>query len=289
MRLSLKLGALCAGVAIVPVAAASVVVLQRVPSAQATPELSEIQASTTTALALYEKRLEQMRLAAQYLANEIGLRVLLEGSEPLGGPKLARLQDLLSRARDELSLDFVVVADKTGHVIARHNDAPAAGEMLPQSTSRNAIAGKVMADGAQLRHSPQAAVVLERGEILTRLWLDKAARVTRVDGSTLDEALIIESAAPVFSAGQFSGAVLIGQMLNNYYVARPGASLLQTPLIAEVKQTVFPGTESEGGALIVIEDTVVASSVRDPASAHPVLFGARCNTGDAPQVLTWSG
>lgn len=289
MRLSIKLGALCAGVAIVPVAAASIVVLQRVPSPQPMPDTSAIQASSRTALLAYEKRLEQMRLAAQYLANEIGLKVLADGgaSGPPSGPRLARLQDLLSRARDELSLDFVVIADKTGHVIARHNDAPGSGETLPQSSSRNSIAGKVIADGTQLRLSPQAAAAVERGEVLTRLWLDKAARVTRVDGSTLDEALIIESAAPVFSSGQFNGAVLIGQMLNNYYVARPGSSLLQTPLIAEVKQTVFPGTDSEGGALIAIGDTVVASSVRDPSVAHPVLLGAQCNPGSADQIVKW--
>src|SRR5262245_6005286 len=289
MRLSLKLGALCAGAAAVPLVAAAVVVMQRMPAQQSEQPAAEVQAGSRTALVVYEKRLEQMRLAAQHLANEIGLKVLGEGSgsERVSGPKLARLQDLLSRARDELSLDFVVIADSRGQVIARHNDVPAAGETLVQSSSRNLLGAKVVADGSQLRTSPLAAIAVERGEQLTRLWLDKTARVSRADGSVIEDALVIEAAAPMFSSGQFTGAVLIGQMLNNYYVARPGATILQTPLVAEIKQTLFPGSDEGAGAVLALGDTVIASSVRDESATKPALLGASCHTSNAEEVLDW--
>jgi HAMP domain-containing protein len=290
MRLSLKLGALCAGAAIVPLAAASIILLLGPNAETPAPVFEQAEAGARSALSIYEKRLEQMRLASQHLANEIGLKILAQGSEsePLSGAKLARLQDLLSRARDELSLDFLIVTERTGRVIARHNDLPGASETLASPSGGNRLATRVITEGAQLRVSPLADVAVERGEQLSRLWLDKAARVSRPDGTALEDALVIEAAAPIFSSGRFSGAILIGQMLNNYYLARAGANQLQVPLVAEVKQTCFGGNDPERGAVIALGDTIIASSLEDATTTKPALLGSRRTPSQPGETLEWN-
>jgi HAMP domain-containing protein len=288
MRLSVKLGALCATSALLPLAVASVVVLPGIPPTAA-PDypVERLRSDARVAASTYEKRLEQMRLAAQHLANEIAVKIIGPASASAPEPaRMARIQDLLGRVRVDLSLDFLIVTDRTGRVTARHNDQPSPGESV-LAPAKNPIAERVLADGAQMRISPLAGGVVETGEQLRRLWLDQGAAVKRDDGSTLEEAFVIEAAAPIFSGGGFQGAILIGQMLNKYHVARAGANQLQTPLVTELSQTLFASGDREAGALIALGDTIVASSVRESAGSKPVLLGARRNPNvvDGEEIL----
>jgi HAMP domain-containing protein len=152
--------------------------------------------------------------------------------------------------------------------------------------NENPIAQKVIAEGVLLRNSPTAAAAVERGGQLDQLGLKNVAQLMTPDGTSVDGALVLEAAAPIFTAKRFIGAVLIGQMLNNYYRPRPGPSILQTPLVAEVQQTLYGSAEKDAGALIALGDTVVASSVPSTSSANePPLKGAKCHT-DTTEALS---
>src|SRR5262245_39549540 len=83
--------------------------------------------------------------------------------------KMARQLDLLPRAQNDYSLEFLLVADPSGLVIARHNDRPRPGESLTAGDEQNPLAAKVIADAAQLRNMPAAGAVVESGERLARL------------------------------------------------------------------------------------------------------------------------
>src|SRR5205085_11544650 len=131
----------------------------------------------------------------------------------------ARLQDMLPRAQNEFNLDFLIVADTTGRVIARHNDKPQAGETLTSGEDKNPIVEKVISDANLIRNIAVASAIVERGERLTRLGLESMAQVRTGNEVKISDAMILESCAPIFSAGRFVGVVLIGQMLNNYYMA----------------------------------------------------------------------
>lgn len=280
MRLSLKLSALCAAAAMVPLIAASVAIIRRVPSETSGYPAAQLRSEARAATGLYDKRLEQLRLTAQHLATEIAFKIpgALETSSVR---MLGSLQDLLGGARDELSLDFLIVADSTGRVIARHNDRPSDGESILQ----NPLAARTISEGPRLRTAPLAAAVVEAGPQLEKLWLDKASRVTRLDGSVLEEALMIEASAPILGARGFEGAILIGQMMNNYYLARAGNAGLQIPLVGEIKQAVFPGNDAEGGAVVALGNTIIASAVRGPSTSKPPLLGVVRDTSKSDEVL----
>lgn len=273
MRLSLKLAALCAAVALIPIFILLLIVLSEVSAHARAQGIEQLRSDARAAAALCEKRQIEMRSSAQALADEVSNRALVSGDNlDRNSPAAwARLQDMLPRAQTEASLDFAIVTDPLGRVIARHNDRPAPGETLLGSEDKNPLAEKVIA-GDKLAG---ASCVVERGERYTRLGLDRIAPVALSDGSTIDEALMIEAAAPIFSGGRFVGVVLIGQMLNTYYKPRSGAEALQTPLVAEAKQTLYRNGEENAGAVIALGKGIVASSVPSAreSAGEPALAG----------------
>ena len=273
MRLSLKLAALCAAVAFIPILILLLIVLSEVSTYARAQALEQLRSDARAAAALCEKRQIELRGAAQSLAEDVSNRALVSGDNlDRNSPAAwARLQDMLPRAQTEASLDFVIVTDPLGRVIARHNDRPLAGETLLGAEDKNPLAEKVIAGG----NLPIASCVIERGDRYARLSLDRIAQVHLSDGSTIDEALMIEAAAPIFSGGRFVGVVLIGQMLNTYYKPRAGAEALQTPLIAEARQTLLRNGEENAGAVIALGNGIIASSV-PPAresTSEPALAG----------------
>lgn len=272
MRLSLKLAALCAAAAFLPLFIAMFVVGSKVSSDARERALERLRGDARAAYSLYEKRVIELRASVQMLAEEIASRALvsadnLDRNSPAA---LARLQDMLPRAQNDASLDVVIVTDPLGRVIARHNDRPIPGETLLAPNDKNPVAERVITGGNQ----PVASGVIERGERYTRFGLDRIAPIRSPDGSMTEEALMIEAAAPIFSGGRIVGVALIGQMLNTYYKARTGTSSLLTPLVAEARQTLFGGGEEDAGALIALSNVIVASSIPPGDTGAPVLSGS---------------
>ncbi len=286
MRLSLKLGALCAAAAFIPLFIISLLILSEVSAHARQQALEHLRSDARVAASLFDKRLIELRAMTQSLADDIANRALvssdnLDRNNPAGW---ARLQDLLPRAQSEASLDFVIVTDPLGRVIARHNDRPVPGETLLGAGDKNPIAERVIAGGNQ----PAASCVIERGERYARLGLDRMAQLPPSSRSTIDEALMIEAGAPIFGGGRFVGVVLVGQMLNTYYKARATSSPLQTPLVAEARQTLYRSGEEDAGALIALDKVIVASSVppdvtRESASG-PALLGMLHDTAKTEEA-----
>ena len=278
MRLSLKLGALCAATAFFPLVIISILILPQVATHSRQQALEQLRSDARVAASLSEKRLSELRAAALAFADEVANHALVSSDAHGDNPGAwARLQDLLPRIQNEASLDFVIVTDPLGRVIARHNERPLPGETLLGASDRSPVVQKVIAGGNQ----PVSSCVIENGERYARLGLDRIAQVRLSDGSTLDAALMLEAGAPIFSSGRFVGVVLIGQMLNTYYKARAGSSPLQTPLIAEARQVLFRGGEEDAGALIALDKAIVASSVppdSTESTSGPALVGMRHNT-----------
>lgn len=278
MRLSEKLGLLCAIAALFPLALAALVVLPQVSSYSQRKEFASLQSQSRAAAALYEKRLIELRAAAQELADDIFNRALVNSDATTGNapPAYARLQDLVARAQTNYGLDFVIIADQQGHVIARHNDKPMAGETLLGAADKNPVADKVIGGGKQ----SVAACVVERGERLVRLGLDHRAQVKLDNGALIDDALILEAGAPILNGGRMLGVALIGQMFNNDFKPRPGTTPLHDPLVVEIRQTLFRDPDTDAGVLIAYGNGVIASSVLpggqgSPSSEAPLAGVAR--------------
>jgi HAMP domain-containing protein len=296
MKLSEKFAALCAIIAALPLMIAAIVTVSALSSNIRTQALEQLKKEARSAANTYEKRLDAMRITAQQIAVDISNKALVsnestDGSSTGGNHTTAwaRLQDMLPRAQNEFNLDFLIVADTTGRVIARHNDKPGAGETLTTGEDKNPIVAKVISDANLIRNIAVSSAVVEQGERLTRLGLDNMAQVRAGNEVKISEALVIESCAPIFSAGRFVGVVLIGQMLNNYYAARPGANALQTPLVAEIRQVIQPAPDKEAGAVIALGEVIIASSIfASGSSDKPTLLGANHLSAAGDEVLTES-
>ena len=288
MRLSEKLGALSAAVAVLPLIVASILLLYWVSSYATENATGRLQTEARAAASVYRKRLDQLQSASQRFADEIADRALVsaEKSEPDNTNAWARLQDMLPGAQNEYGLDFIIVADSQGRVIARHNDRPSTGETLIGSEDPNPLAQKVLAEGTQLRNSPGAGAIVEGGERLERLGLKNIAQVSNHKEPETKDALVLEACSPIFSAKRFIGLVLIGQVLNNYYRARPGSNSLQSPMLAEVHSTLFPSTDRDAGALVALGNTIIASSIQSGGGQEPPLKGQACHPDNAEETLS---
>jgi hypothetical protein len=304
MKLSQKLGLLCASAAAIPLVVAAAILAAGLSSRARGQAMESLRSDSRAAAGIFEKRLEQMKEAALTLATDISIRgpvALPEGGAAgADASTRARLQDLLVKARDEMSLDFVIVADTAGKVIARNNDVPAAGETILKPDEKNPLAEKVLSEGGHQRASPAAACVIERTPFLIRLWLDKIARLDPYSnytaGQSFSDGLMMEGCAPIYAGGHFAGIVLAGQMLNNFYMARAGASAFQTPLVTEIKRTLYANSDTDGGALAALGDTIVASSVQSASGTEPLLKGVKrspakleetVESGQAEYVVVW--
>lgn len=294
MRLSVKLAALLAVAAILPLLLASILVLYSISSGASDDKSRRLQTDARVAAAIYEKRMAEMRSAAQLLANAIANRAFANpASDDADRKKL--ILDMLAAAQQELSMDFLIVADPQGRVYVRHNNLPEQGETLVDASDKNLVAERVIAEASQLRSSSVAACVVERGQRLARLGLDKRARV-----GDIEDALVIEAAAPIFGASRFLGLVLIGQMLNNSHGAPPNATSLQLPLEEEIEQALFRSVDkdtgkpsAEGGVVIALGNKIIASSLQAGDKSGPTpggaLLGATCDPNKAEETLQDGG
>src|SRR5262249_9256665 len=165
---------------------------------------------------------------------------------------------------------------------------------------KNLLAERVLTDAGRQRASPAAACVVEHAPFLIRLWLDTIARLDPhskdTAGHSFNDALLMEGCAPIYVGGDFAGIVLAGQMLNNFYMARPGASAFQTPLVTEIKRTLYANSDTDGGALAALGDTIVASSVQSATGTEPLLKGVKrspakleetVESGQGEYVVAW--
>lgn len=301
MRLSEKIAALCAGVVFVTVVIILTIASQQFSSNWQERSASQLQNNARAAAGIYEKRLAELRSAAQKLAVEITGKIVAgsEATEAERNQARAQVQDILSTAQNELSLDFLIVADLSGRVLVKHNDQPTAQETLLAESNRNLIADRVLAEARYGRIVPIASSVIEKGERLAQLNLTQRAKVEGKGGQGVEDALMIEAGAPLFVSGRFFGLVLIGQIANNSVNPRPGAGTLQTPLEIETRQMLYGN--SEAGVAIATEGVIVASSINSSAAGDAggkaSLVGVRCNTGgkeerissgDVNYIASWS-
>jgi HAMP domain-containing protein len=283
MRLSVKLGAICAAAALIPLFIASLIILPQLASYSRRQAIENLQSDSRAAAGLYEKRLAEMRAAAQRLAAEVASRNLLTNDRSdAGGPAaLAQLQDMLPRAQNEYGLDAIIITDAQGYVIVQLYGRPAQGENVLGAEDKNPVAEKVVSG-----NQPFASAVVERGERLQRLGLDRVAQVRAADSPAVEDALMIEAGAPVISGGRLMGVALIGQMLNNYSKPRLNASSIQTPLVAEIHQTLYRNAREDRRALIAYGPVIVASSVPAGGGNESPLAGASRDTARSEETIS---
>lgn len=286
MRLSEKMAALCAGVVFITITIILIISFRQFSSYWQERSALNLQSGARAAAGLYEKRLAELRSAAQRLAVEITGRIVASGeaTEAERGQARAQVQDILSTAQNELGLDFLIVADLSGRVLVKHNDQPSAQETLLAENDKNPVADRVLAEAKFGRIFPAASSVLERSSRLAEWNLSQRARIEGRGGQTTEDALMLEAGAPLFSSGRFFGLVLVGQIVNNSVNPRSGANALQTPLVFEARKLLYTNAEAE--VVIAAQGVIVASSLSSADRDSSSLVGVRCDGAGKEEKIT---
>lgn len=237
---------------------------------------------------LYTAQQDRMRLAAQELASVVYARGLVERlqrpevlvqSSPAAGAASEGFQSAAGKdlaaawqaVRERYKLDFFVLADAQGKVLARQNGLPVQEERVNNNALVDAIQLQARAD-----KSPATPFVvlsssnIEPEAFLTSVGLEEMARVTsRVAGreSTLKDALVMEGCAPILSSpSTLLGIVLTGQVLNK---SKGGNSVA-----GDIRNLVFSSAEQAGappwGISLLAKNTVVSSTLANGNSGEAI-------------------
>src|SRR5262245_42920724 len=118
MKLSQKLGALCALAVALPLIIISTFTVSAFSSFARAQAVEQLKQNSRAALVIYDKRLDEMRTAAQQIAAEVANKALVNNDNAAqeSSSAWARLQDMLPRAQNEFNLDFLIIADPSGRV-----------------------------------------------------------------------------------------------------------------------------------------------------------------------------
>ncbi|MFY9225054.1 MAG: HAMP domain-containing protein [Blastocatellia bacterium] len=178
-------------------------------------------------------------------------------SEPSGATKkvqgegLKKLNDSLSVAQQAGNIDFIVVTDTKGNIIARQPEGEVTGS-IADNPLIVAVQNSVIAN----RTNAQSSSIKESGEKIKLLGGDKLAQQAEIkaEGRTISEGLVIEAAAPVINvSGKAVGIVLAGVLINNAPQDRA--------IIEDIKNKLYPSLRNDSGASVTLNDVIVSTNM----------------------------
>lgn len=248
---------------------------------------------------LYTSQQDRMRLASQELAAAFYARGIVERlqrpeillqSSPAAGAASAGFQSAAGKdleaawhsVRDRYQLDFYLLADAQGKVLARQNGIPQQEERINGNALVEAI--QTQSRTERTTSAPFAALSssnIESEAFLKTVGLDQTARIKpKVAGreSAMKDALTMEGCAPILSGpSTLLGIVLAGRVINN---AKGGNSVT-----GDVRNLVFSSAEHAGappwGISLLAKNTIVSSTFTDGSSGDLVGALASVSLGDA--------
>ena len=214
-----------------------------------------IKSDARVAKSIFDKRQENLRAAAQSIAQTVasgrGARAAAPapaaGAPAAGAPAAPAqptgraTQDLLRAQLETNKVSFVALLDQKGKVVAQHNgNAVGDGNYFANNAYFRTVAN------AAERGAPETAsgVASEPATVLDAMGLKDRASV-----KGYEQGLFLEAAAPVLSGDSFQGVVLVGQLVNNDNVVE---SDKQQSIVNEIKETLYRDSNIRDAAGVII-------------------------------------
>ncbi|MBX7223264.1 MAG: HAMP domain-containing protein [Blastocatellia bacterium] len=283
----------------IPLSLSGIVIIFMVRSSIEDNAQKSIEKDARLAEKIFKGRQQVIKEIAQNLAQTIAAENLIESAEtPINATSAAekdatkanktaqqsqvkgqkRLRELLERRLSDV--DFLIVTNRSGQVLLRHNGDPAAGESVKDNPlvldTLNKLETK---QPEQIAAATQSSSVLEDPETLKRLGLDTQAQIKGDGGKQLNEGLTIEGIAPIKAGDQPLGLVIAGILINNAKQERSVAD--------EIKNALYPDLLGEAAATVLQKDKYIVSTnfPNDGGSALGVLV-KRNLPSDRPAAAT---
>lgn len=187
-----------------------------------------------------------------------GLVDLAQGPGDASGPTLRikgeasqRLNNLLTSAQQAGNIDFIIVTDSKGNIVARQAEGDASGALgenpLVVSTQNAVTAGRTIAQSSSVKESAEKVNLLG-GEKLAKQVEIKA------EGRVISDGLVLEAAAPITNNnGKLLGIVIAGLLVNNAPQDRS--------IIEDIKNKLYPSLRGDSGVSITLNDLIVCSNM----------------------------
>lgn len=162
-----------------------------------------------------------------------------------------RLASLLTSAQQAGNIDFIVVTDSKGNIIARQAEGEAGG-----SLSDNALVVSIQNAVTASRTYAQSSSIKESAEKIKLLAGEKLAQRAEIkaEGRSITDGLMIEAAAPITNNnGRLLGIVLAGLLVNNAPQDRA--------VIEDIKTKLYPSLPDFSGASITLNDVIISTNM----------------------------
>jgi HAMP domain-containing protein len=246
---------------IVPLGLSALIILFQLSAFTNERSKARIESDARVSHSIFAKRQENLRSAAQSIAQSIGARGLIAAAAPApppapgakptdqpAQPSPRGLQDFLETARRGNKVSFVVLLDSKGKVIAQHNG-------LPPNVDANYFKDNPLFTDInnQPQEGPRFTPRVEEAPIVEALGLKDRAAVRGVD-----KALFLEAAAPVMSGDSVRGVVLLGQLVNNDVSADANSG---QSIVNEIKETLYKDLPQDAAAVVTLSDTIVSTNL----------------------------
>lgn len=165
-----------------------------------------------------------------------------------------KIASLLTAVQETGKVDFIVVTDSKGNIIARQAQGQATGAIndnpLIVSVQNAVTAGRTYAQSSSVKES------LEKLTLLAGEELAKRAEI-KAEGRAITDGLVIEAAAPITNnSGRLLGIVLAGLLVNN--------SPQKLAIVEDIKTQLYPSLLSDAGVSITLNDVIVSTNIPIP-------------------------
>ncbi|MBI4850665.1 MAG: HAMP domain-containing protein [Acidobacteria bacterium] len=184
-----------------------------------------------------------------------------------------RLAGVLNAAQQAGNIDFIVLTDSKGNIIARQAQGSANGSVgdnpLIVSVQNAVTASRTYAQSSSVKESAEKINLLGGEELAKRAEI-------KAEGRSITDGLVIEAAAPITNnSGRLLGIVLAGLLVNNAPQDRA--------VIEDIKTKLYPSLPNAAGASVTLNDVIVSTNIPIPQNGA---LGKRTSVAasDAPKT-----
>lgn len=252
---------------IIPLGVSALIILYQLSKDADQRSTERIKSDARVAKSFFDKRQENLRTAAQSIAQTIatgrrpaaapasGAATPSSGSSAASSaqPAPAAASGSSATLKQQLEanrLSFVVLLDPKGKVVAQHNGGPTGdGNQFADNALFKGVTNRAQGGNPEA----QSGVVSEKAPVLAATFLNKLAAVGDVD-----EGLFLEAAAPVLVGDALQGVVLVGQLVNNDNSVSDTDK--QQSIVNEIKETIYRDLREDAGVAITSTDGTILST-----------------------------
>jgi HAMP domain-containing protein len=264
MKLSIKnkLIIFSASLILIPLLLSAVLIIEIVNSNIEGQSQLSIEKDARVADQIYQNRQLALTQIVQNSAQAISAQGLLELAQSPGkgasdttlriqGEGSRRLNDVIKASMQASNIDFIVVTDSNGNLVAPLGEGAKEGSLKDNPlllAIQNGVAAK--------KTDAKASAVRETAETLKMLGDEKLSKQAEVkgEGKAITDGLVLEAAAPITGGGgRLIGVIFAGLLTNNADQDKSIANL--------IKNTLYPELRGDSGASIALGDTIVCANL----------------------------